>query len=297
MAHAESVFSGYAHPLALSPPLAPRGMIMNDMERYEILKKEVDSIQIQLSQQQGPWYSKPSIIISMVALLFSFGTTAVSYINMHNEDIRANHREVMAIIQRITKLPIENFEIMEKHKESGPGQALSAMINQENILLATQAVNLIDRYPDSFNSTEFFSIATALATSNITNRVPELFERAIKTATTSNDYSVATRTYGSYLYSKGDITEGRRYFELALNVWDIFPERNMYFVNSTDLMTLTYWAQVEFTASNISQAQKLIARAKEKHGLLPKGPMTDTLLNQINFTVNVMEKATAPLYR
>jgi hypothetical protein len=263
---------------------------MDDMERYEILKKEVDSIQIQLSQEHGPWYSKLSILISLIALIFSFGTTIVSYVNSHNEDIRANHREAMAIIQRITKLPIENFELLQKHKGSGPGEALSSMVNQENILLATQAANLIERYPDSFNSTEFYAIAVALATSNITGKVPSLIMRAIDKADTSINYNVATRFYAAYLYSKGDFTEGKKYYEIALRVWDKFPERNMYIVNSMDLVTLMYWAQAEVGAMNVKEAEKLIGQAKEKLSQLAPGPMTDSLRNQIDYTVSVIEQ-------
>lgn len=263
---------------------------MDDLERYEILKKEVDSIQIQLSQEHGPWYTKPSNFIAIIALLFSFGTTIFSYINSHNEDIRANRREVMTIIQRISKLPIENFDLLQKHKGSGPGESLSAMINQENILLATQAANLIERYTNSFNSTEFFAIAVALATSNITGKVPSLFMRAIEKADTSNDYNVATRAYAAYLYSKGDLTEGKKYYGMALRVWDKFPERNMYIVNSTDLVTLMYWAQAEVGARNVNEAEKLIGQAKEKLSQLAPGPMTDSLRNQIDYTVSTIEK-------
>lgn len=264
---------------------------MDNQERYEILKKEVDSIQIQLSQEYGPWYTKPSNLISVIALLFSFGTTIVSYINSHEEDVRANHREAMALIQRITKLPSENFELMQKYKDSGPGQALSGMINQENILLATQAANLVKRYPDTFSSTEFFSIATALANSNIVDKVPSLFKTAIEKADTSNDYNVAARSYAFFLYSKGDYTEGKKYYEIALGVWNKFPERNMYIVNSTDLVTLMYWSQAELSAKNLQEAEKLIAQAKDKLAQLSPGPMTQSLAMQINYTVGFIEQA------
>lgn len=266
---------------------------MDDQERYEILKKEVDAIQIQMSQEHGPWYTKPSNLISVIALIFSFGTTIVSYINSHNEDIRANHREAMALIQRITKLPIENFELMQRNKDSGPGQSLSGMINQENILLATQAANLVKRYPDTFSSTEFFAIASALATSNIVDKVPSLFRRAIEKSETSNDYNVATRSYASYLYSKGDYTEGKKFYEMALSVWKKFPESNMYIVNSTDLITFMYWSQAELMANNVKEAENLIGQAKEKLLQLPPSPMTKSLEMQVNYTAGFIEQAHA----
>jgi len=43
---------------------------MDEQEKYDILKKEVDSLQIQLSKDKKPWHQNPSIFISIVALIF-----------------------------------------------------------------------------------------------------------------------------------------------------------------------------------------------------------------------------------
>lgn len=198
---------------------------MDDNERYDIIKKEIDTLQIQLAQVKKAWYTQPSVLISLTALLFSFGTTIVAYINSYNEAVMANHREAMTIIQRLTKLPSENFDLLQKYKDSGAGQSLSGMINQENILLATQAANLVNKHPESFTSTEFFAIATALSNSNITEIVPYLFNTAIEKSTSGNDYNVSTRAYAIYLYSKGEYKNGDLYFKKAMNVWEKFPEK------------------------------------------------------------------------
>jgi tetratricopeptide (TPR) repeat protein len=264
-----------------------------DDEKYEILKKEVDSIQIQMAQERGPWYTKPSTIIATFALLFSFGTTVVSFYNAHLEDIRDNRREARALIQRMTKLPIENYELLLKHEGSGPGEALSGMINQENILLATQASELLERYPDSFSSTEYFAVAVALCSSNIVEKAPYLFKQAIHTASSSNDYNTSARAYAALLYAKGDLTEGKKYYELALSVWDRFPERNLYVVNSVDLVTLIYWSQAESGVNNIAEARKKLNQAKEKLSQLAPCPMTKSLANQIDSTESAIEQAHA----
>ena len=98
---------------------------MNSDERYETLKKEVDSLQILLGKERGPWYGKSSVIIAVVALIFSFGTTVVSYVTVHQEDIRDNRREARQILQRLTKLPIENFELIQKNKNNALGTSTS----------------------------------------------------------------------------------------------------------------------------------------------------------------------------
>ena len=241
------------------------------------------------AKDEEPWYKKPPTLISIMALCFSFGTTVFSAYNSHQEDIRSNRRDVRAILQRLSKLPIENYELMQKNKGSGQGEALSGMLNQENILLSTQAAELIGRYPDSFTSTEYFAVAFSLASSNIMGKVPAMYRRAMDSATTSNDFNVAARAFAGYLYSKGDYTEGKRLYAEALGVWDKFPERNVYVVNSIDLITLMYWGQSEFAAGNKLDARSHLDEARKKLAGMPPGPYTDTLKTQIDYTATYVD--------
>jgi len=254
---------------------------MDEQEKYDILKKEVDSLQIQLSKDKKPWHQNPSIFISIVALIFSFGTTGVSYYKTYEEGVRANRREARELIQRVTKLPIENFELMQRNEGSAFGEALSGMINQENILLASQAVELIKRYPDSFSSTEYFAVALALSQSNIKDNVPYLFENAVKRAKNYNDYNASTRAYAIYQFTQGDYLEGRKLFEMALAVWNKYPEKNPFVVNSVDLVTLMYWSNAELSINNYSEATDLIKRANDSLTKLPPDPITASLARQI----------------
>lgn len=259
-------------------------------EQIGSLKLEIAKLNSKIdSKDAGPWYTKPPTLISLAAFLFSFSTTLFSAYNSHQEDIRANRREVRTLLQRLTKLPIENYELMQRNKGAGPGEALSGMLNQENILLATQAAELIERYPQSFASTEYFAVAVALSTSNIFGKVPGFFQRAMDTATTSNDYNVAARSYAAYQYSKGEYSEGRRLYGEAVNVWARFPERNAYIVNTTDLVTLMYWGQAEYAAGHVAEARERLAEARRRLAALPPGPFTETLKNQVEYTARFVE--------
>ena len=242
------------------------------------------------AKDEEPWYKKPPTLISIVALCFSLGTTAFSAYNSRQEDIRSNRRDVRAILQRLSKLPIENYELMQKNKGSGQGEALSGMLNQENILLSTQAAELIGRYPDSFTSTEYFAVAYSLASSNIMGKVPAMYRRAMDSATTSNDFNVAARAFAGYMYSKGQREEGKRLFEEAMRVWDKFPEPNAYLVNSFDLITLLYWGQAEFSSGHVVEAKGHIAEARKRLAAMPPGPYTDGLKNQLDFGAQYIER-------
>jgi hypothetical protein len=257
---------------------------MNFEEQLETLRAEVKDLTAKsLKANEEPWHKKPATIISILALLFSFSTTIFSAYKARTDEILANRRDVRSIIEKLTRIPINNYELMQKYKNEASGQALSGMINQENILLATQAAELIDRFPASFTSTEYFAVAGALASSNIMSKVPIMFQRAIDSATTSNDLNVAARSYAAYLYSKGNYTEGKRLYEESLKVWNKFPEQNTYFVNSVELVTYLYWSQADYAAGNKNDAKSRLAEARKRLDNLAPGPYTESLRGQIEY--------------
>ncbi len=260
-----------------------------DDKDFSLLKKEVDSIQIQLAKESGSWMSKPSNIMALVALIFSFGTTLISAYNSHTLDIRENRKEARQLIQRLSKLPIENFELTERYKEKGVGQALSSMLNQENVVVAVQAVELIERFPNTFSSAEFHAVGAALASSNISQKVPWLYEQAILKADSSNDYLAASRSFAGFLFSKGDVTKGNTLFQMAIDTWSKFPEDNIYFKKSSDFQTFYFWSGSELGANNIEKAIDLAEKADFIVRQLPPGNFTDGLskqLAELNFNIN-----------
>ena len=84
-----------------------------------------------------------------------------------------------------------------------------------------------------------------------------------------------------YHFAQGNASEGRKLFEMALAVWDKFPERNSFLVHSTDLDTLMYWSNAELSINNHSEATNLIERAKDSLKKLPPSAITTSLALQI----------------
>jgi hypothetical protein len=251
-----------------------------DDDNFKLLKREVDSIQIQLAKESGSWMAKPSNIMALFALLFSFGTTLVSAYNSYTQDIRENRKEARQLIQRLSKIPIENFELTERYKEKGAGQALSSMLNQENIVVAIQAAELIERFPSSFSSSELQAVGAALAVSNISHKVPFFYGQAVLKAETSNDYLVAARSFGAFLFTKGEIEKGNTYFQMALDTWLKFPEENKYFKNASDFQTYFFWSGAQLGTNNVEKAILYAGKANSILTQLQPGPFTDGLNSQ-----------------
>ncbi|MEO0446568.1 MAG: hypothetical protein AAF191_10895 [Verrucomicrobiota bacterium] len=230
-----------------------------------------------------------SNLVASVALVFSLGTTGVSYLNIRQEEIRENRREARGLIQRLTRLPIEQFE-MSQREAGEAGAVLSAMLNQESILLATQCVELIRRYPSSFGSTEFFAVATALLNSNLPDEVPYLYQMAIAKANNANDYNVAKRAYGGFLYTIGDVETGRSLYQEAVDVWNVFPEVNAYRRSQFDAQTLIYWAQAEMGVGELELAKEKAAAAAAIVAMMPAGPLTDQYQSQVTYTEGLIQQ-------
>ena len=285
-----SAASGFAAEVAPAPSPQSVGVGVG-VDQVQRLTLEVEKLKIKLdAKDEGTWYAKPATIISLVALVFSLSTTLFSTYNSRQEEVRANRRDARALLQRLSTLPLENYELLQKFKGTGAGESLSGMINQENILLATQSAQLIERLPKSYTSTEYYAVAAALANSNLMSKVPGLYEQALKSATSSNDYQAAARGYGAYLYSKGNKDEGQRMYADAMNVWARYPERNTYVRDSSDLLTLMYWSQAVYSAGDKPAAREKLAQARQKLAGLPPAPYTDSLSNQLNYAAQFIEK-------
>lgn len=252
-------------------------------EEFKILKAEVDTLQIQASEKQKPWISRPSNILSLFALVFSFGTTAFSYWNNYNQEIASNRAEVRQLIQRITRLPIENFDLTMKYMNNAQGQQLGSMIAQEQLLLANQAAEKINRFPDSFTSTEYFAVAGALANVNSPIFVPQFLQRAITLADTANDYVVASRSYGHYLFTQGKIDEGRSSYSKALmETWSKFPATDPVYRKALVIQTSLNLANSEYMVGNRKEALRAISDAQSVTDDLPSFQIKEFWQNQVN---------------
>lgn len=256
----------------------------------EVMKKEIDALQIEVMKGKGAWYKSAPVFISVCALVFSFGTTIVSFHKAAREDVRSARAELRGILQRLTSLPRDNFELIRKYKNDPEGLGLSGLVNQENSLLVTQASEIVDRFPDEISASEYFSVAVALINAADVGKVPRYLEHALGKTSNPNIKVAILRNYGTFLIVTGDITEGRRKFEQALSMWRDYPSVTQYFKESTDAQTEMYWSQVEMDANNANSAQEHIQKSLQHLNALPPGPMTMQLQSQILHTQSIIEQ-------
>lgn len=266
---------------------------MESDKRLEAIQQEIDALKSELEDQKGPWYTKASNVIAALALAFSAGTTIFSYVNAYNANLLADKREVLAILQRITRLPIDNFEAMNKYGNSPYGPQLVSLINEEALLLLDQADSLMEKHPGEYTSTQNFSVATAMLRSRPTARVLELLERALKKAGNASEYSVASRAIGRYYFSVREPQLARKYFQQALDVWRLYPEINAAVRNSMDAQTLLLWAGSEASVGNVADAEKQVNQVEVLLNRLPGGLETGVIRNQVQMIRDAIQQARA----
>ena len=259
-------------------------------DELQIMKREIHALQIEVRKGPMLWYKSPSIIISITALLFSFGTTFVSYYKSGREEVQSARTELRGILQRLSTLPKDNFDLLRKYRDDPEGLGLSGLLNQENSLLARQASEIIDRYPNEVSGVEYFSVGMALGSVSDFTKVPLYFDRALAKTVDPNAKVAILRNYGLYFMSTGQVTEGRRKFEDALSIWSVYPYVTDYFKKSTNAFTEMYWSQSEASINNFEEAKVHIRKAIELASSLPPCPQTDQINSQFLYTKNVNDQ-------
>lgn len=255
-------------------------------DEFDITKREVDTLQIQAAEAQTPWYKEPSIIISLLAFVFSLGTTVVSYWESHQKDIRDKKIELRGLTQRLTNLPIENAKTAKEYQDdpSVYGQ-VSSFLNTENALLASQAVHLIKQLPkNQISGADYSIVSNALLTAGIYDTGREFLEKAIEVSDRQNDFFYeigARRNLASNLMISGDVEAGRQHYQEALNIFEKYPTANQYYQNFTNASTEMFWAQAELSAGYCDEAKLHIQQAKEHAMKLATPNVPNPILNQV----------------
>ena len=220
------------------------------------MKREVDQLQIAAAEKTRPWYRNVSTLLSVIALLFSFGTTAVSYVRTRQQDVQAARVELRTLVQKLTELPKEMIDKSIAYK--GDTNALdghSRLVNQENVVLSRQAAEIINRIETHVGAGEFYAVAYAMLAGGQMKEAEELGRRGLAVADSSNDESALLRMLADLAFLRGDLEDGRVLYRRALALPTKYGETNRYLVSMTNFSTELAWSGSEFGAGRCVEAQ------------------------------------------
>jgi tetratricopeptide (TPR) repeat protein len=243
-------------------------------ERLDMLKGEVDTLREAVMKPGIPWYKNASSIVAISALLFSFGTTYVSYVHTRVQDIQSLKTELRSLVQRMASLPKENLEIFKKYSDDATSAGLvSGYINQENLLLARQAAEIVKRLPpDQVSATEYQAIGLAMVNSNNTEQAGFFYQKAIDTAESLDDELNSLRGKAGILFIDGKPEAGRMEYQRALSVFERRPGVNNITQVACNITTELNWALSERTSGFVDLAGQHLSSAERLVSTLPPSP-------------------------
>src|SRR4051812_6272855 len=97
-----------------------------------------------------------SFIVSIFAVLFSLGTTAVSWWHTKQQEVHDTRVELRGLLQRLSVLQRDFAEARVKYKDDQVDlSTIGGAIQQENIVVAKQAVDLSRRISTHVTASEY----------------------------------------------------------------------------------------------------------------------------------------------
>ena len=261
-----------------SPPNQPESL----EQKIETMKREIDALQITVMSQKKPWYREVPVMVSVIALLFSFGTTFVSYQRTQIQDVQSRHQELRVLLQRLAALPKENLEAIKKYATDPASlYQVQGYINQENEMLTRQAAEIAKKLPkDTVSSTEYFSIGLASGSSYDFKTEREFLQLSEQTAQDFNAKVGALRTLANLDFITGQPGEGRVEYQKTLSEISNFKV-DSFTTASLLVYTELAWAASEYSMGTRAAATQHLDNADRLVTTVQPGPSTDLLRSAV----------------
>lgn len=233
-----------------------------------------------------------SFLVSIFAVLFSLGTTAVSWWHSRQQEIHDTRVELRGLLQRLSVLQRDLAEARVKYKDDQVAlSGIGGAIQQENIVVAKQAVDLSRRIPTRVTANEYAAIANALQSVAEMRLAQEVLLLAIDQADKAHDQAakvIALRGLGLVLYQAGDFDHGRQRYAEAEATIHAEPMNDDF-----RAYALTYtqeaWTWAELGARHCREAADHRALAQIELNKQPDSPgKAETLgwANQLDSTIS-----------
>jgi tetratricopeptide (TPR) repeat protein len=256
------------------------------------VRMEVDAIQISVLKSHTPWYKSLPTIISILALVFSFGTTYVSHKRTKLQDTLSSKSDLCNTLQRLSNIGSKLVEINIEYAENPQAIAnIGGQLNVENALLANQAAEIVSKLSlDNVSAIELYTIAMTFQAVYQNEKAKEFYQFSFREADNANDMSTALaakRGIANIHFIIGQPENGRVYFQEALSIFKnnkSYKGYNDFTQKSSHIATLLNWAGAEAANGFIEDANNKLDEAVNIVNSLPPSMFKGQLEGQINQT-------------
>jgi tetratricopeptide (TPR) repeat protein len=229
-------------------------------EKLDVLKNEVDALQVAVMKGQGPWYKQIPIIVAVVALLFSFSTTYVAYKKAEIEEIKNSRIELRGLLQRLSELPIEHLDYSAKYaQDSGRIQSIAGLLTQELSILSEQASEIARKLPRGYiSAAEYYGLASGAANSYDFDNALMFYSKAASMTNNLNVAGASLRGAAQLLFTQNNVKEGRKKYREAIELSKKLASKTEFEKTYNSILTLASWTQSEAVAGNSNKAAQLL---------------------------------------
>jgi hypothetical protein len=240
---------------------------------------EIDALQVSNSEKARPWFRQASVMISLLALVFSVAATVYSTQQAQRTEMSNARDRLGQLVQQLLTLPKENAELAVTYKDNPAVARQLVVINTTQMsILARQAADIIHRIPGQVSANEYFGVGWALFQSGNQDLAQTVYEEGLAVAVDWNTRTQMLQSYGELLMTKGELNKGREQMQAALEANDDRPESQRV---SGDATIEVYWAAVEKRLRECDAAEEHVGRARADAGRMPVGAARDSVLAQI----------------
>ncbi len=114
----------------------------------QLIRDQVDELQLAIAEKRAAWYKQPSTLISVVALAVSTVTSMGAYYVQQRKDVAQDQAEKLAAVSQLATEIIDTGKQMADLNElKDPAQAsyLNALLNNKREIMVARATDLVDK--------------------------------------------------------------------------------------------------------------------------------------------------------
>jgi hypothetical protein len=236
-------------------------------EQILIMKREIDSLQIESAQKKTPWFKQIPVLVSIGALLLAGLTTYYSERRSDEQELHNARTELRQVLfeidaetRRLALVPADaNAQRANAQVDSATDPANAANVTMiarseavtRRIILTNQAAELVEELGDSVTATEYYALGVALSQlGTYDDRIFEYYRRGLEKPADSSTRLALLRGLAGAYFGTDRAEEGRPYYSDALSVPFQFSTTKL----DNDAYTHYLWAVNELYVGNCGEA-------------------------------------------
>lgn len=219
------------------------------------LEQKVETLRSGLAAVNKPWYRDGTVVIAVLAFMFSLATTVFSYLQSQQGRYHDLRVELRSLIQRQIDIQEELLRIPSTYDDLAVQNALRGYAANDQELITRQAYELILALPQNqVTATEYLAISTGFSDMGLLDEARLLAEDAVKVSHDGKALSVSRQRYAEVLFKSGDFDAGREQYQLAMDAFQKYASIPLSEQQYAQLYTELSWIFSEYSNHQCTEA-------------------------------------------